>query len=289
LGDTVTFTATVSSGSGATPFGNITFYDSTTALSTVMLNGSGVATFTSSSLAIGSHMISAVYAGNTSFTTSTGQLNPNPQVVNQAISTTALATSANPLTAGQSVTFTATVVAVDSGLPLPTGTVTFKDGTGTLGTGTLNGSGQASWTGPLSTTGAHSITAAYGGDANFQLSTSSPLTQVVIAPGNGTTTTLTVNGGSPNPIYFGFAKGERQRARFVVNVTGSTDLDSVLLMEGNRQVGPMLSLTGGQATYNSQLTVGEHSIRAVYLGNNTAAGSMSSIVMVIRSPRPKPR
>jgi len=289
FGDAVTFTATVTSGSGAIPFGSVTFYDSTTALSTGMLNASGVATFTTSLLAIGNHTITAVYAGNTSFTGSTGSLNTNPQVVNQAISTTAVATSVNPSVSGQSVTFTATVAAVDQGLAVPTGTITFKDGASTLGTSMLNGSGQTTFAISSLTVGTHSITAAYGGDTIFLPSASSSFTQVVIATGNGTSTTLTVNGGSPNPIYFGFAKGIRQNAGFVVNVTGSTDGDSVLLMEGNQQIGPALSLTGGQVSYTTQFSVGQHSVRAIYLGNGIAAGSVSSSVAVNRSPRPKPR
>jgi len=80
---------------------------------------------------------------------------------------------------GQSVTFTATVTAKSPGAGTPTGTVTFKDGPSTLGTGTLNGSGQAMFTISTLAVGSHSITASYGGDANFNGSTSSKLTQTV--------------------------------------------------------------------------------------------------------------
>ena len=287
FGDAVTFTATVAS--TGIPTGSVTFNDSTTVLGTAALNGSGVATFTTSSLAIGNHTITAQYAGNTNFTASTGPLNTNPQVVNQAVSTTAVATSANPSVSGQLVTFTATVAAADLGVGTPTGTVTFKDGASILGTASLNGSGQASFATSSLTVGTHNITAAYGGDTVFLPSASPSFTQVVIATGNATTTTLMVNGGSNDPIYFGFAKGARQKAGFAVTVTGSSDGDSVVLMEGNRQIGPVLNLNSGQTIFNTQLSVGQHSVRAIYLGNNTAAGSVSSIVTVTRSPRPKPR
>ena len=128
-----------------------------------------------------------------------------------------------------------------------------------------------------------------GGDTVFLSSASPSFTQVVMATGNATNTTLMVNGGSNDPIYFGFAKGVRQKAGFVVNVTGGTDGDSVVLMEGSRQIGPVLNLNSGQTIFNTQLSAGQHSVRAIYLGNNTAAGSVSSIVAVTRSPRPKPR
>jgi uncharacterized repeat protein (TIGR01451 family) len=63
-------------------------------------------------------------------------------VVDQAATTTAVAPSANPSTFNQSVTFTATVSGSGG---TPTGTVTFKDGAATLGTGTLSAGGTATF------------------------------------------------------------------------------------------------------------------------------------------------
>jgi hypothetical protein len=97
--------------------------------------------------------------------------------VTQATTTTAVTSSLNPSTFGMSVTFTATVSPQYSGVP--TDTVTFKDGAATIGTGTLNGSGVATFTTSALTVGGHSITAVYGGDGNFTTSTSVPLTQNV--------------------------------------------------------------------------------------------------------------
>ena len=88
---------------------------------------------------------------------------------------TGLGSSVNPSLVGQSVTFTATVTA---SVGTPTGTVTFKDGVTTLGTGTLAVGSTTFMTSALAV-GSHSITAVYGGDANFSGSTSSPLTQTV--------------------------------------------------------------------------------------------------------------
>jgi hypothetical protein len=69
------------------------------------------------------------------------------------------------------VTFTATVTAVAPGAGTRTGTVTFKDGATVMGTGTLNASGQATYTTSSLTVGSHVITAVYGGDGNFNGST----------------------------------------------------------------------------------------------------------------------
>jgi hypothetical protein len=93
---------------------------------------------------------------------------------------TTLASSANPSTFGQPVTFTATVSTNGNGPP--SGTVTFDDGPTVLGTGTLSPNGysdQATFTTSTLALGTHLITAIYGGNSNFAGSTSSALTQNV--------------------------------------------------------------------------------------------------------------
>ena len=178
-GQSVTFTATVkarSTGAG-TPTGTVTFKDGPSILGTGTLDGSGQARFTISTLAVGSHAITASYGGDATFTGSTSSA--LTQTVKKASTATSVSSSANPSLSGQSVTFTATVKAKSPGAGTPTGTVTFKDGSSTLGTGTLDGSGQAMFTISTLAVGSHSITARYGGDASFNGSTSSRLTQAV--------------------------------------------------------------------------------------------------------------
>jgi len=114
------------------------------------------------------------------------------ETINQAGTTTSLASSVNPSAFGQSVTFTASVTVNLPGTGnVPSGeTVTFKDGTTTLGTGTTNASGVATFSTSALSAATHSITAVYAGDTNFATSTSSPaLSQVVNAV--STTTALT--------------------------------------------------------------------------------------------------
>ena len=172
-GQSVTFTATVSSAASGTPSGTVTFKDGATTLGTGPLSG-GTATFSTAALAIGGHTITAVYGGDTSFTASTSS--GLTQTVGKAATTTAVAGTPNPSTSGQSVTFTATVSSAASGTP--SGTVTFKDGATTLGTGPLSG-GTATFSTAALAIGGHTITAVYGGDTSFTASTSSGLTQTV--------------------------------------------------------------------------------------------------------------
>ena len=74
FGQSVTFTATVTSSAG-TPNGSVQFKDGGVDIgSPVALNGSGVATFTTSGLAVGTHIITAHYSGSDTFETSSGTL-----------------------------------------------------------------------------------------------------------------------------------------------------------------------------------------------------------------------
>src|SRR6202051_4133504 len=80
LGQPVTFTATVTANAG-TPTGTVTFFDNAAiALGTGTLS-SGTATFSTTSLSVGSHSITAVYSGDGNFATSTSS--PLTQIVNQ--------------------------------------------------------------------------------------------------------------------------------------------------------------------------------------------------------------
>lgn len=202
--ESVTFTATVTivAPGSATPVGlsgtvdfvNITAVPATNLCIGVALTA-GMATCVVSNLATLAptgliHSIEARYdTGNTdlNFNSSTGT---ERQQVVPAATQTAVASSVNPSTSPQAVTFTATVTVPGpgSGSPIaPTGTVAFFDGsTPFLGcvAQTLS-SGQAACTVPNAldlvalSAGPHSITAAYSGDTNFATSASPVLVQMV--------------------------------------------------------------------------------------------------------------
>jgi hypothetical protein len=173
-GQAVTFTAVVTSKLGAPPNGEtVSFMKGTTVLGTGTLS-SGSASFTTSTLKAGTNAITAVYGGDSKFAGSKSKA--VSQVVSKATTTTTLASSQNPSKVGQSVTFTASVAPQFSGTP--TGNVTFKDGTTTLGTASVKG-GAAKFTTKKLTSGTHSITATYNGSTSFTGSTSNVVNQVV--------------------------------------------------------------------------------------------------------------
>ena len=175
FGQSVTFTATVTpSAPGAgTPTGTVSFFDGTTSFGTGTLAG-GVATFTTSSLSVASHPVTAVYEGDTDFTTSTSTA--FSQTVGKA-STDTFVFSSSPSLAGQSVTFDVTVLAKGPGAGFPTGGVTlYENGTafscGPSGLVVLDGSGKGTCSTTYPLPGAYAITASYPGDPNFLASTS---------------------------------------------------------------------------------------------------------------------
>ncbi len=183
--------------------------------------------------------------------------------------TTALGSSLSNSIFGQSITFTATVTPQGAGVP--TGVVTFKDGTTTLGTGTLDASGIASFNSAALSAGAHSITAVYAGDGAFAASTSAALAQQV----NQASTTATVN-SAPNPTTFGQAVSISATVVTVAPGAG-TPTGSVTFFDGATSLGSGTLNASGVATIStSALSTGSHSITAVYAGSTNQTGSTSA-------------
>jgi hypothetical protein len=115
--------------------------------------------------------------GNYSINYTSGTL-----TISKATTNLTLSASPSPSTQGQSATFTALVAVTAPGAGTPSGTVTFKDGTTTLGTGQLSvvgGNDQATFSTSGLAVGPHTITASYSGDTSFLGGTSAALTQYV--------------------------------------------------------------------------------------------------------------
>ena len=146
-----------------------------------------------------------------------------------------------------------------------TGTVTFKDGNTTLGTGTISGN-TATYTTSTFTAGSHSITAVYVGDGNYIGSTSSAVSQTINQASS--TTSLA---SSANPNTYGTS------VTFTATVpSGATG--TVTFKDGSTMLGTG-TISGTTATFTTlALTGGSHSITAVYSGDGNYQGSTSSAV-----------
>ena len=192
------------------PTGTVTLYDGSNSLGNCSLSN-GSASFSIGNLAVGSHNISFTYSGDDNDSGSTSAV--VTQTVNPVSTSTLLSISPITSTSGQSVTFNASVTPNTA-----TGTVTFKDGTKSLGTGTLSG-GSASFSTNTLAVGSHSITAVYAGDTNDSGSTSSAVTETVVAKPTITTTSLP--NGTKNSNYSQTLSVSGGSAPFTWSVTGS--------------------------------------------------------------------
>jgi len=173
-GQPVLLKATVTSPTGAPPDGEtVTFKLGQTILGTGTLSG-GVATFSTSAFGTGSKALTAVYSGDDAWVASTSR--SYIQVIGKASTTTTLNSSQNPASYGQPVTFTATVTPQFGGLP--TGNVTFRDGSKLFKTVALSG-GTASFTTSTLSPAVHNITATYAGNTAGFTGSSGSLTQNV--------------------------------------------------------------------------------------------------------------
>ena len=102
--------------------------------------------------------------------------------ITQAASQTALSASSGSLTAGQSLTLTATVAdATLNSTGTPTGTVSFFDGSTLLGTTMLSGGTASYATSALAPGVSHALTAMYSGDVNFAASNTAAAISLPVA------------------------------------------------------------------------------------------------------------
>lgn len=184
VGEPVSLTAAVAATGNTAPSGPVTFADGMTSLGTQSLDAGGNASLSTSSLAVGTHALSASYAGNASFLGSTSTATNLAVAKPEAESTVTLSVMPDTAGEGMPVALSAAVSAnAPGGATLPTGTVTFSIGTATLGISALDPTGSARFTSTLLPVGSDAITAAYSGDANFTGSTSPFATVAIFAQG----------------------------------------------------------------------------------------------------------
>jgi hypothetical protein len=191
---------------------------------TVGSSGSTATVLIPSSLAPGSYTISITYSGNSNYavpsTATTISLH-----IGQFTSTVTLTSSASSVVLTNPLVFTATV---SSTTTTPTGTVSFLDGTTPLGQGALS-NGVATLSTSSLAAGNRTITAVYGGNANFSVATSGALTESVLdfsltnVGGTGiasTSQTVTPGGTASYPLTILPTNGTIFPAPITLSLTG---------------------------------------------------------------------
>jgi uncharacterized delta-60 repeat protein len=277
-GTTVSFTSTttvVAPGAG-TPTGNVEFFldGSTTAAFTTSIQSDGTAVWSTSSLPVGTHTVTATYVGDTNFHTSSSA--GVTQVINPIPTTTVVTTSDPNAVSGEQLTFTATVTP-GHGTGTPGGTVTFVFDGHPVGPVTMSG-GQASLSGvTLPADGSpHTVSAFYSGDSVYS-SSSGTYSQTVVPD----TTTTTIK-SSVNPSVYG--QGVSFTAAVAPDAPGTGfPTGTVTFIVDGATPGTTVALTLGHATLGpiSNLSVGGHTIEADYNGDTNYSASIGNLTQIV--------
>jgi uncharacterized repeat protein (TIGR03803 family) len=191
--------------------------------------------------------------------------------------TTSLASSENPSSFGQAVSFTATIT--PAGPPTQTGTVAFAShGVAIPGCSglALSSSDTASCTTAALAIGTDAIEAIYTGDSNYHGSISSTLSQVV-----DPAATVTAVASNLNPSTSG------RTVTFTATVSGGFSPTGTVKFDANGAtisgcLSVTLSLGAAQCT-TATLSAGSDAITATYSGDTNNAGGSGALTQVVNS------
>ncbi|MFN8597523.1 MAG: PKD domain-containing protein [Anaerolineae bacterium] len=250
IGQSVAITVTVTPPGAGTPTGTITVTDGTqSCVATLPATACNIA-FTTP----GVKSLTAQYSGNNNFT-SASSINV-AHTVNKANTTVALTSDLpDPSVVGQSVAITFSVSVVSPGTGTPTGVVTVTDGTQSCTANLPATSCSIAFT----TAGAKTLTAQYGGDANFTSSTSSGAAHTV----NKASTTTSISAIVPNPAFFG--QPTAITATLTVNAPGAgTPTGVITITDGTVSCTATLPATSCSLTFS---VLGAHTVTATYSGD----------------------
>ncbi|MBV9099438.1 MAG: Ig-like domain repeat protein [Candidatus Dormibacteraeota bacterium] len=181
-------------------------------------------------------------------------------------SSTAVSLSATSTLYSQPVTITATAWTGNVPNPgLPTGSVTFYDGSTALGTSTLTNAVATLTTASLSM-GSHTISATYSGSSAYSSSSGA----AALSVSRASSVTAVTTAANPAPVNAPLDITATVSAQ--APATG-TPTGSVTLYDGSTQLGSGTLDGSGRLTLSQTLSYGPHQLSAVYSGDANFAGS----------------
>ena len=266
VGQDVTFSATVSPAlATGTPTGVVRFTANGT-VTTVPLDVTGVASFTTNALPAGTDTVTVDYGGDSVFLPSSATVS---QTVDKNATTSVVVSNVNPSDFGANVTFTTTVNS-----STVTGTVQFSIDGAAAGAPVAPVAGQATYATSGLAVGSHAVSATYGGDAAYLASTSPAITQTV-GPARRPTTTVVTSNRVPSSNF-------GQSVQFTATVrpvsgTGTPSGTAQFNIDGSNVGGVQTLSSQGRATYaTATLAAGSHTVIATYSGSAIFAGGGSA-------------
>ena len=268
VGQPVTFTATVTSANGV-PIGFVGFIEEGVGTLATPTLVNGVATFTTSTLAAGTHPIMAVYDADPAdepFSESDATLS---EVINGIATTTNLTVIPTTALFGTTISMYSQVFA--SGTPVTGGTITYMDGTTVLTTITLAPNLIPNFNISTLTVGTHIITSVYSGDATHSPSTSPAVTVTITAAPS----TLALS-AAPNPAYT--VQPITLTARLAGGPAGGAAGSPISFSANGNILGSAVADSQGSATLTTHLLAGTYSLTASFAGSTGLAAATSAPV-----------
>jgi hypothetical protein len=233
----------------------------------------GVATLTTKILTLGTHTLTASYAGNDTFGASTSA----PLMHRVVKGNPKLTTTSSPShpAYGDSVAFSISVAAADPSVSgVPTGTVTLSVNGTAVQTAPLDAAGGATIPVPLMTAGSHAVAITYSGDVGFEAATST-MTQVVAKAATLVSVESSANPAAPD-------------APVVLTVRVSTPghpappAEGMVMVSSNGTLMSQQHLEAGAASVRVQnMSEGEHELTTDYPGDENFDRSTATLMQIV--------
>ena len=291
-GQAVTFASTVTpTGSTTIPTGTVTFYNAARVLGTATLDAAGNATFITNSLTPGTLSVYALYAGDTTYATSTStilteNIQPNPTATTVTI-------TPSPGTAYQYVTVTVQVKSLTA-VPLsaqpcvPSCTVNFNiqglpASIPAISSLSIPASGSATTQFALPA-GSYTLRATFNGNGTFLSSSAAPITETILPAPSALTLAA-----APGTVY------QSQPITFTASLTALPSIEitsgTITFLDGTTPIGTapfnanLLAASTSAIFSTSALAPGTHTITAIFPGNADFLPSSSATVAVTITPQ----
>ena len=277
-GTPVSLSATVSP---AGAVGQIQFVDGANPLGSPVTPTGGNAVTQVSSLAVGTHALKASFvpgspAWGASSSAATSVVVTAPAAITPDIGLTV--SPAGPVTQGTSVVLKATLSPTSAA-----GTVTFRDGAGSLGQAVVTG-GVAQLSTSSLAVGSHTLGASFAptNPAAFTAAAATPVTLVVDpAPPGSTTTTLAVAPAGP------VGEGTPVTLSATVSPSAATGTVQFYDQDGTVALGAPAAVVQGKATLTvSSLGVGRHPLSATFTSSagNYLGSASGQVTLIVATP-----
>jgi len=239
------------------PTGTVTFFDGGAQLAPVAVNGSGVAAYSTTSLALGAHTITAMFSGDANFS---GSASSSTMVMVVASQTIAFAALIPTVYGAAPIPLSATA---SSGLPVSFSLV----------------SGPASLIGSTLTVLAAGVVVVQADQAGSLTYPAAPPVRRALTVDRATSA-VTLTTSAPSVIL-----GSSVTLTATVPSGGlRTPTGSVFFLDGSRQLG-LFALNGAAvATVTAVLTPGPHQVEAIYGGDGNFTSSVALVPVAVITP-----